>query len=427
MTSRFRIFVTVFFLAFVVGCAYWPRTPGPAAVAAANQLASDIATYRATHRLGLEPSSPALRTFARVFDRVRTDYVRPVDEDALMSAASKAIYKAYPDPSKVDDDALVMAAINGMLASLDRYSTYLDPQEWQLVREQTRGQFGGLGIEVRKGEGYIEVVSPLDGTPAERAGLRPGDRITHADGEPLGGLSLRAAVRRLRGEVGEPVTLTIEREGRRPFDVVIVRELIRVTGVRWRLEGDVGYVRISSFTEDIGDRVEAAVRQIRDRLGRRLRGIVLDLRNNPGGLFDESIEVSDAFLQSGRIVTTRGRNGQRSYGAERGDVSQGLPIVVLINGGSASAAEIVAGALRDQDRAVLVGLRSFGKGTVQTVIPLGGNDALKLTTAIYLTPSGKSVDGGIEPDIVVEMDDEREGDEQLERALEVINRLSPGA
>jgi len=425
MTSRFKCAALVLLLVVVAGCGYFPRSPGPAAVAAADQLRADIDTYRTTHQLGIDPSSPALHTFAEVYDRVRTDYVRRVDEAVLMAAAKKGMYEAHPNPDKVTDRDLVVAAIGGMLGSLDRYSNYLDTEEWRAMREQTRGQFGGLGIEVRKGDKYIEVVSPIDDTPAARAGLRSGDKITHADGESLAGLNLRAAVRRLRGDVGEPIVLTILRGGGKPFDVKIVRDLIKITGVRWELKGDVGFVRVTAFTRNVTDRLEDAVEAVRKKLGGRMRGLIVDLRNNPGGLFDESLEMSDAFLETGIIVSTRGRANERQHTARSGDISNGAPMVVLINNGSASASEIVAGALRDRHRAVLVGIKSFGKGTVQTIIPLGGNDALKLTTAVYLTPSGASVEGGIAPDIVVEMDKEREGDEQLERALEVIRTLSP--
>ncbi len=427
--GKLRVLATLLALLWGVpqGCAPWPRSPGPAALAASDRLAVEISTLDGAGRTGTVADASALRTFALVFDRIRSDYVREVDDDALIEAARKALRKAASEVPKTDDRALVMAAIAGMLSSLDRYSSYLDSEEWRALREQTRGRFGGLGIEVRKGDGYIEVVSPIDGTPAQRAGIRAGDRITHADGVPLGPLTLHAAVRRLRGRVGEPVRLTIERDGGPPFDVVIVREMIRIRPVRWRVEGDIGYLRISAFTKDVGDRVGEAVSGMRGRLAGRLRGLVVDLRNNPGGLFEESLEVADVFLAHGVIVTTRARRSFHRYRAGPGEPGEGLPIVVLINGGSASAAEIVAAALKEQGGAVLVGTRSFGKGTVQSIIPLGKGEALKLTTAVYLAPSGRSVEGGLAPDVSVVMDKARQGDEQLEKAFEIIRALAAGS
>ncbi len=408
----------------VSSCGLDDRRPGPDAIAAASQIAADITAHRAAADLGAELSSPALATFARVFERVRQDYVRPVTDQALLSAARSGLREAYPDPKGVDDGKLVMAAVDGMLGSLDRYSTYLDPSDLKAMRDRIRGEFGGLGIRVKKHDEGLKIVSPIDGTPADRAALKAGDIITHADGKALKPLSLGASVRLLRGAVGEAVRLTILRPEAAPFDVTVTRDVIKVVGVRWRIEGDVGYIRVSEFTRHISRRVEDAVEMIRARAGRDLKGFVLDLRNNPGGPFDEAVYMSDAFLESGRIVSTQGRDKETSHEAEPGDVSGGKPIVVLINGGSASASEIVAGALQDHRRAVLMGDRSFGKGTVQRLIPLGGGDALRLTTAIYLTPSGASVDGGIAPDVAVKSDESREGDEQLERALETVREMA---
>ena len=413
------------FAAFLLlaSCEIFGPKPGPQAVAAANQIAADITLHRATAGLGTELSDPALAIFARVFEKVREDYVRAVTDTALLSAARAGLKKAHPDPKGVDDGVLVMAAIDGMLGSLDRYSTYLDPSDLKAMRDRIRGQFGGLGIKVRKHDEGLTVVSPIDGTPAYRAGLKSGDIISHADGKALKTLTLPAAVRILRGDVGEPITLTIRRSGAPTFDVEVVREVIKVAGVRSRVEKDVGYIRVSEFTRHVSRRVEDAVEIIRSKAGLDLKGFVLDLRNNPGGSFDEAIFMSDSFLEQGRIVSTKSRDGEAHHEAEAGDVANGLPVVVLINGGSASAAEIVAGALRDHKRAVLIGRKSFGKGTVQRLIPLGRNDALRLTTAIYLTPSGKSVEGGIEPDVDVVSDDDRDGDEQLERAIQTVREL----
>ena len=413
------------FAAFLLlaSCEIFGPKPGPQAVAAANQIAADITLHRATAGLGTELSDPALAIFARVFEKVREDYVRAVTDTALLSAARAGLKKAHPDPKGVDDGVLVMAAIDGMLGSLDRYSTYLDPSDLKAMRDRIRGQFGGLGIKVRKHDEGLTVVSPIDGTPAYRAGLKSGDIISHADGKALKTLTLPAAVRILRGDVGEPITLTIRRSGAPTFDVEVVREVIKVAGVRSRVEKDVGYIRVSEFTRHVSRRVEDAVEIIRSKAGSDLKGFVLDLRNNPGGPFDEAIFMSDSFLEQGRIVSTKSRDGEAHHEAEAGDVANGLPVVVLINGGSASAAEIVAGALRDHKRAVLIGRKSFGKGTVQRLIPFGRNDALRLTTAIYLTPSGKSVEGGIEPDVDVVSDDDRDGDEQLERAIQTVREL----
>lgn len=416
----------ILFVAFVTlaSCAIVDRRPSADSIAAANRIAADISAHRAAAAFGTELSSPALATFARVYDRVRQDYVRRVDDTVLLTAARDGMREKYPEPKGVDDGKLVMAAIDGMLSSLDRYSSYLNPADLKAMRERIRGEFGGLGIKVRKHEKGLLVVAPIDGTPAARAGLKSEDLITHADGEPLHALSLGPAVRLLRGKVGDPIRLTIARKGAASFDVDLVREVIKVAGVRWRVEGDVGYIRVSEFTRHVSRRVEAAVDTIQSQAKQRIKGYVLDLRNNPGGPFDEAVFMADAFLEQGRIVSTKGRQSEAHHDAEPGDAAVGLPMVVLINGGSASAAEIVAGALRDQKRAVLLGNRSFGKGTVQRLIPLGSNDALRLTTAIYLTPSGKSVEGGIEPDMEVHSDETREGDEQLQRALETVRELS---
>jgi carboxyl-terminal processing protease len=413
------------FLAFLslASCSLVDERPSRDSIAAANQIAVDISSYRATADLGTELSSPALATFALVFDRVRRDYVRPVIDSQLLDAARKGLRDKYPQPQGVEDDKLVMAAIDGMLQSLDKYSSYLDPPELKAMHDRLRGRFGGLGIRVRKHEHGLLIISPIEDTPADKAGLKSGDVITHADGNPLAKISLSAAVRMLRGEVGAAIRLTIAREKMDTFAVAVTRDIIKVAGVRSRVENDVGYIRVSAFNRHVSRRVVAAVDDIRSQTGQQLRGFVLDFRNNPGGPFDEAVYISDSFLESGRIVSTKGRDNEEHHDAEPGDLANGLPIVVLINSGSASASEIVAGALHDHRRAVLVGKRSFGKGTVQRLIPLGGHDALRLTTAIYLTPSGKSVDGGIEPDTIIESDPDREGDEQLNRAIEIVREM----
>jgi carboxyl-terminal processing protease len=307
--------------------------------------------------------------------------------------------------TEVDDTKLIQAAIDGMLTSLDPHSGYLDPEDFDDMRDQTRGEYGGLGIEVTSEDGVVKVISPMDGTPAFKAGIKAGDYITAVNGESVLGMSVNDAVKQMRGRPGEGVTLSIAREKSDPFDVKLVREVIKPKNVTARLEGDTGVVRIASFNEKTTDETEQAFADLRAKHP-QMKGLVLDLRNNPGGLLDQAVGVSDLFLEGGEIVSQRGRDARdiERYNARGGDITGGMPMVVLINSGSASAAEIVAGALQDRKRAELVGVTSFGKGSVQTVIPLrGGIDgALKLTTARYYTPSGRSIQKtGIEPDLEV--------------------------
>ena len=324
-----------------------------------------------------------LNLFGEVFERVRADYV-----------------------DDVSDNSLVESAINGMLTSLDPHSNYLNTKNFNDMKVQTRGEFGGLGIEVSMENGLVKVVSPIDDTPAARAGLKPGDLITHLDGDPVQGMTLPEAVEKMRGPVSSEIKLTIRREGRDPFDVKLIRATIRIQSVRSHLEGDnIGYIRVTTFNEQTDTGLNNAMKNLKQQAGNKLVGVILDLRNNPGGLLDQAVAVSDAFLEKGEIVSTRGRRGEdaQRYNARAGDIAGGLPVVVLINGGSASASEIVAGALQDHHRAILLGTRSFGKGSVQTIIPLPGHGAMRLTTARYYTPSGRSIQAkGIDPDIVVE-------------------------
>jgi carboxyl-terminal processing protease len=323
-----------------------------------------------------------LKLFGDVFERVRADYVE-----------------------KTGDKELIEAAIQGMLSSLDPHSSYLSKDNFQEMQVQTQGEFGGLGIEVTMEQGVIKVVSPIDETPAARAGIRAGDLIIALDGEPVTGLSLSEAVDQMRGKVGTEIELTIRRGEREPFKVTIEREKITIQSVRSKTFGDVGYLRITTFNEQTQPGLEEEIAAIEDELGDDLQGYVIDLRNNPGGLLDQAISVSDSFLTQGEIVSTRGRDAEDSqrYNAENGDMTNGKPLVVLINGGSASASEIVAGALQDHGRAIVLGTQSFGKGSVQTIIPLPGHGAMRLTTARYYTPSGRSIQAkGIAPDITVE-------------------------
>jgi carboxyl-terminal processing protease len=324
-----------------------------------------------------------LDLFGAVFEKVRAEYV-----------------------DDVSDDSLIESAINGMLTSLDPHSNYLNMKNFDDMKVQTRGEFGGLGIEVSMENGIVKVVSPIDDTPAARAGLKPGDLITHLDGEPVQGMTLPEAVEKMRGPVSSEIKLTIRREGREPFDIKLVRATIKIQSVRSHLEGDnIAYIRITTFNEQTDVGLNNAMKNLKQQAGNKLLGVVLDLRNDPGGLLDQAVAVADAFLDKGEIVSTRGRRSEdaQRYDARPGDIAAGLPMVVLINGGSASASEIVAGALQDHHRAILLGTRSFGKGSVQTIIPLPGHGAMRLTTARYYTPSGRSIQAkGIDPDIVVE-------------------------
>jgi carboxyl-terminal processing protease len=328
-----------------------------------------------------------LNLFGDVFERVRSEYVE-----------------------QPDDGKLIESAINGMLTSLDPHSSYMNPKSFKDMQVQNKGEFGGLGIEVTMEDGLVKVVTPIDDTPAARAGIRAGDLITHLDGEAVSGLSLNQAVDRMRGPVNAAITLTVKREGAdKPLEIKIVRDIIRIKSVRFREEGgDIGYIRITQFTEQTSDGLRDAVEKIAKNLpGDKLKGYVLDLRNNPGGLLDQAVAVSDAFLERGEIVSTRGRNADETqrFNARSGDLTRNKPMIVLINGGSASASEIVAGALQDHKRATIVGTRSFGKGSVQTIIPLGQNGAIRLTTARYYTPSGRSIQAkGIAPDIEILQD-----------------------
>ncbi|MBN8819263.1 MAG: S41 family peptidase [Sphingomonas sp.] len=323
-----------------------------------------------------------LDLFMDVFQRVRASYV-----------------------DKVDDKTLIKGAIEGMLSSLDPHSSYLDVRDFSNLRTQTEGSYGGLGLSVTLEDGVVKVIAPTDDTPAAKAGIKAGDFITHIDGKLIYGSSLDEAVDKMRGKPGTPVELTIVRSGRdEPFDVTLNRAIIDIKPVKWQVKGDVGVIKIVSFSANTGADVESAIRSIDKSLGHKPTGYIIDLRSNPGGLLDEAVSVSDAFLDKGEIVSQRGRlrGDNRPYYARPGDDAKGLPVIVLIDAGSASASEIVAGALQDHHRALIMGERSFGKGSVQTLLPLSQDTALRLTTARYYTPSGKSVqEGGIEPDILV--------------------------
>ena len=354
-------------------------------LAAATTVLNVTKTYSAT-----TPNSEIykqLDLFGDVLERVRSDYVE-----------------------KPDDTKLIETAINGMLTGLDPHSAYLNAKHFQDMQVQTRGEFGGLGIEVTMEKGVVKVVSPIDDTPAAKAGIEAGDLITHLDSKSIVGETLEQAVEKMRGLVNTPIVLTIVRKGREePFDIKIVRSVIRINAVKSRLEadGEIGYVKVTTFNEKTHVNLVKAVEKLNKESNGKIKGWVIDLRTNPGGLLDQAVSVSDDFLDKGAIVLTKGRNlqeTQRSQ-ARRGDITGGKKVVVLINGGSASASEIVAGAIQDHSRGLIIGTRSFGKGSVQTIIPLGGKGALRLTTARYYTPSGRSIQAkGIDPDIVVEQE-----------------------
>jgi len=357
--------------AFVAGAVLGPVLMPPIVSAVAEETGNRAETYR------------LLNLFGDIFERVRADYVEPVN-----------------------DREAIEAAINGMLQGLDPHSSYMNARAFRDMQVQTRGEFGGLGIEVSQEGGYVKVISPIDDTPAARAGVKPGDLITHLNGNSVQGLTLQEAVEQMRGERGSSIKLTIRRPGvETPIELSLTRDVIRPQVARFRLEGnDVGYVRLASFNEQTESALRNAISTMRKQAGGTLKGVILDLRNNPGGLLDQAVQVSDDFLEQGEIVSTRARHPDDSqrWNAKPGDVTNGERVVVLINGGSASASEIVAGALQDHRRAVVLGTRSFGKGSVQTVMPIPGNGAIRLTTARYYTPSGRSIQGlGITPDIEV--------------------------
>jgi carboxyl-terminal processing protease len=367
----------------------------------ATQVAGPLVAQEATKSAEVYRQ---LDLFGDIFERVRAQYVEETE------------------PAE-----LIEAAINGMLTSLDPHSGYLPPKEFDDMQVQTRGQFGGLGIEVTQENGWVKVVAPMDDTPADRAGVQAGDFITHVDGESTLGLTLDQAVEKMRGPVGSEILITVVREGvEEPFDISIIRDTIKLTAVRARLEGSTVVLRITTFNDQTYANLSDGLRRTVEEAGglEKVNGIVIDLRNNPGGLLTQAIEVADAFLERGEIVSTRGRSpedGER-FNARPGDLTDGKPVVVLINGGSASASEIVAGALKDHRRAVVIGTQSFGKGSVQSVIPLRNEGAMRLTTSRYYTPSGRSIQAlGVAPDIIVDQPPraeatEAEGEERPNRS-----------
>ena len=369
--------------------------------------------------------------FGFAFRRIRVNYVHEISDATLIDAAIRGVRETKAKPGSLPPKELVEKALDSLTASLDPHSAYLNKEEFRESFVRTKGEFGGLGIEITMEDGLIKVISPIEGTPAERAGLKAGDLISHVDGEPVKGKTLIQAVRKMRGRPGTQITLMIKRKGRNDFLVTIIRDVIKVKAVRWRIEDDIGYVRVARFTEQVKTGIEKAFTDIHDKLGSRLAGVVLDLRNNGGGLLDQSLQLADDFLEEGEIVSIRGRNpgNTRSHKAEPGDLAQGVPMVVLINAGSASASEIVASALQHHRRATLMGGRSFGKGSVQTILPLPVEGGLKLTTALYYSPSGQTIQArGVEPDIFInpaeEVKSKREKD--LPGAIPAVGKLGKG-
>ena len=373
------------------------------ALAVVSAVGGAAATIVLTQAVAGTDTYRQLNLFGDVYERVKNDYVR-----------------------ETKDAELVEDAINGMLSGLDPHSSYLNPKNFSDMQVTTRGEYGGLGLEVTMEDGLVKVITPMDGTPAARAGIKTGDLIATIDGMSIQGLTLSEAVDKMRGPVNSQIKIQVLRKGeKKPLEFVITRAVIHVESVRFKAENDVAVIRITTFTEQTEEGLEKAVQQTKAKIGNRLKGVILDLRNNPGGLLDQAISVSDSFLDSGEVVSTRGRRASdtQRYNARSGQLFANVPVIVLINQGSASASEIVAGALQDHRRARIIGTRSFGKGSVQTVIPLSGgiDGALRLTTAKYYTPSGRSIQAtGIDPDILVEQtaedDSEAEANDRLSEA-----------
>ncbi|MBI4967114.1 MAG: S41 family peptidase [Rhodospirillales bacterium] len=400
---KIKSFVWGLGLAFLVGAGVASCT------ASADGQSRDLARFITLYDYYVDPTALAeekrtqMDLFRGVARRVQTAYVSPTDPKQLVDHAIRAVEELKPAPGSTPPNKLVETGLNAMLASLDPHSSLLTPEQYRDMAASTKGEFGGLGIEIAQENELIKVVAPIDDTPAAKAGLKPGDFITHVDDTPIKGMAIAQAVKRLRGPPNSSVRVTILRGEAAPFVVTLVRAIIVVKPVRARLEGEIGYIRLTSFNEHADEALKAAVADLERQAGARIKGYVLDLRNNAGGLLDQAVKISDAFLEAGEVVSIKSRrSGEERHKAGPGDLARGKPVVVLINAGSASASEIVAGAIQDHRRGTVIGVTSFGKGSVQTIMPLDQGYALKLTTALYYTPSGRSIQArGIEPDLVV--------------------------
>ncbi|MCW9034811.1 MAG: S41 family peptidase [Alphaproteobacteria bacterium] len=371
--------------------------------------------------LGEDADEEQLEFFSEAIRYIRANHVHTNSDVDMITAAIDGVEKLKEKEPVATGDEVIEAALDALTTSLDPHSAYLNPEESRTLYANTKGEFGGLGISVTMKKEGVNVIAPIADTPAARAGVQAGDLITHLDGESVADWPLMKAVTHMRGTPGTPIVITVLRGKEAPFDLKIVRAIVQVEAMRWRTEGDIGYIRVIKFTEKVEPEIEKAVDGIKDKLGNRLKGIVLDLRNNPGGLLSQSVILSDAFIDDGTIVSIRGRNKSRErvYGASNGDLANGLPVIVLINEGSASASEIVSAALKESGRALVMGRRSFGKGSVQTLVPMRNDGILKLTTQLYYSPKGQAIQAnGVEPDILLTVE-KKEEDEKTPHRREI--------
>ncbi len=418
----------------IYGCVFQIK-PSHEAKLATRLLSDEILSFRQESGEIFIHAPDNLSLFSAVFDKIYNQYIYATNERDLLLAAVAGIKEQYKDSQNISDADLEIAATRSMLKTLDPYSVYMNPNQLRALNEETRGAFAGLGIEVSKASGLLTVISPIDGTPAALAGIKTGDIITHADDILLKPLSLGDAVRLLRGDIGSKVKLDILRGTEEIFEVRLIRKIIKTNPVKYSLKDNIGYIRISNFSEGAGKKTREAVfalqlqvnDQAQNKIKDKIRAYILDLRNNPGGLLKEAIAVASVFLDGGNIMSVKSRHEEDKFQARYGDPSKNIPLIILINGGSASASEIVAGALKDRRRGILLGQKSYGKGLVQSIFPLSKERALKLTTAIYYTPNGTTVEGGIIPSLIVKLDDNRDGDEQMEAAMAMAVEISGGA
>ena len=390
-----------------------------------ESTAREVARFHVVYQnyLGGGVGEDQFEYFTEAVRYTRANYVHGVDDAKIIDAAIEGVEKLRKENDKASAAEVVEAALDALTASLDPHSGYLNPEESRAMYDNTKGRFGGLGISVSMKDEGVNVISPISGTPAARAGVQAGDIITHIDGRSVVGWTLMQAVTEMRGDPGTDIVITVKRAEQKPFDISITRAIIQIEAVRWRTEGNIGYVRVIKFTEKVESEIEKAMDDIHRKLGSRLQGVVLDLRNNPGGLLSQSVVLSDAFLEDGDIVSIRGRlkHRERNYSASSGDLAEGLPLVVLINEGSASASEIVSAALKQHGRATVMGRRSFGKGSVQTLLPLSNDGVLKLTTQLYFTPKGNAIQAnGVEPDIILlkekSKEEQKDHEEEVRRS-----------